>query len=166
MTDEQRAALLERLMTDHGTYIKRLCAILLSDRALAEDASQDVFVKAWGALDGFRGESNTKTRLTRIAVNTCRDYQRTGWFRRVSSSGLAVELPERILPAETPDDTVFRAVLSLSPPLRTAIFLRYYEEMTFRDIAEVMHTSVSTVHRRMKRAQAQLTRSLKGWYFT
>lgn len=57
MTDAQRVDALERLMDAYGTEIKRLCALQLGSRMQAGDAAQEVFVKAWKALDSFRGES-------------------------------------------------------------------------------------------------------------
>ncbi|MBO5501664.1 MAG: sigma-70 family RNA polymerase sigma factor, partial [Clostridia bacterium] len=68
-------------MNQYGDAILRFCTLQLRDVKLAEDAAQDVFIKAWKAMDGFQGRSSEKTWLYRIAINTCRDYQRTGWFR-------------------------------------------------------------------------------------
>ena len=74
---------LEALMNAYGTQLKRLCCLYLRDAALAEDAVQETFLKAWRAMGKFRGECSEKTWLTRIAVNVCRDMQRTAWFRRL-----------------------------------------------------------------------------------
>ena len=56
MTDAERRETLERLMLAHGTQIKRFCTLQLRDAALAEDAAQEVFVKAWKGLASFRAE--------------------------------------------------------------------------------------------------------------
>ena len=65
--EAQSAECLESLMHAYGTDIKRFCTLQLRDAALAEDATQDVFVKAWKALGTFRNESSEKTWLIRIA---------------------------------------------------------------------------------------------------
>ena len=59
----------------------RMCCLYLRDRSLAEDAVQETFMKAYRALDSFRGESSEKTWLMRIAMHICCDINRTGWFR-------------------------------------------------------------------------------------
>ena len=87
MNDRERAMSMERMIHAHGSELLRLCLLLLGDRASAEDALQDTFVKAWRGLDGFRGDANERTWLTRIAVNTCRDCLKSAWRRRSSWSG-------------------------------------------------------------------------------
>ena len=96
MTDTGYSEILENLMEQYGDEIKRFCTLQLRDRFQAEDAAQDTFVKAWKALDTFRNESSQKTWLMHIAVNVCRDYQRTGWFRHMNRSLTPEDLPEQI----------------------------------------------------------------------
>ena len=64
---------LENAMAQYEAPLLRLCCALLGDAALAEDAVQDTFVRAWRALPHFRGDSSEKTWLTHIAVNVCRE---------------------------------------------------------------------------------------------
>ena len=61
----------------------RICFLYLQDRGLAEDAVQETFLKAYRALQRYREKCSPRTWLTRIAINTCKDYRRTFWFRRV-----------------------------------------------------------------------------------
>jgi RNA polymerase sigma-70 factor (ECF subfamily) len=77
---------IEELIDLYGDGILRLCILYLGDRHLAEDAFQETFVKAWKKRDDFRGDSSVKTWLTRIAINTCRDLLRSGWFRTMRRS--------------------------------------------------------------------------------
>ena len=77
---------IEEMIARYGDDILRLCLLYLGDRQLAEDAFQETFVKAWKGRDAFRGESSEKTWLSRIAVNTCRDMLRSGWFRLMKRS--------------------------------------------------------------------------------
>lgn len=64
----------------------RLCMMYLHDEEQAKDAVQETFIKAYRHLDGFRADASEKTWLTRIAVNTCKNVLRTGWFRHVDRS--------------------------------------------------------------------------------
>ena len=72
--DSRRDQTIERLITQYQTSLLRLCYVQLQDQALAEDAVQETFLKAYKGFDSFRGDSSEKTWLTRIAVNTCRDF--------------------------------------------------------------------------------------------
>ena len=81
LTDTLQDWTAERLIDEYGDELLRLCLFYMGDRQLAEDAFQETMVKAWRALENFRGESGMKTWLFHIAVNTCRDMLRSGWFR-------------------------------------------------------------------------------------
>ena len=113
MTDTERSQRITDLMTSYGTDIKRYCILQLRDANQAEDAAQDVFLKAWRALHTFRNDSSEKTWLLRIAANTCRDYQRTGWFRFMDRR-VTPEDMERGTTFEFPDDSLSKAITELA----------------------------------------------------
>ena len=75
-----REAALTGLVERHRTTLVRMCCLCLGDASLAEDAAQETFLKAYRALDSFRGECDEKTWLMRIAINTCKDVRRSAWF--------------------------------------------------------------------------------------
>ena len=162
--EAQSAECLESLMHAYGTDIKRFCTLRLRDAALAEDATQDVFVKAWKALGTFRNESSEKTWLIRIALNTCRDYQRTGWFRFMDRRVTPEDLPEVSVDFSFEDGTVSGEIASLPSRLKAVILLRYYEGMSLRETADALNVSIATVKRRQEKANQILRRNLKGWY--
>ena len=156
---------LEDLMNQHGNAILRFCTLQLRDAKLAEDAAQDVFVKAWKAMDHFQGRSSEKTWLYRIAINTCRDYQRTGWFRWMDRS----VIPEDMLQTGWDEPRfdhlpITQAVQTLPPKWRTAVYLRYCEGMKLSEIAALQQVSEASVKRWLNRAAAALRQELKGWY--
>lgn len=156
---------LEDLMNQHGSAILRFCTLQLRDAKLAEDAAQDVFVKAWKAMDRFQGRSSEKTWLYRIAINTCRDYQRTGWFRWMDRS----VTPEDMLQTGWEEPRfdqlpITQAVQTLPPKWRTAVYLRYCEGMKLSEVAALQQVSEATVKRWLNRAAAALRQELKGWY--
>lgn len=163
MTDTERSERMTDLMYHYGTDIKRFCTLQLRDASQAEDAAQDVFIKAWRALDAFRGDSSEKTWLLRIAANTCRDYQRTGWFRFMDRS-VTPEDMERGTAFTFPDDSLSQAIAALPALLRQAVSLRYFEELSIRDMAMVLQVSEATAKRRVRKANALLKRRLKEWY--
>ncbi len=154
-----------RLMERHGRELKRLCFLYLKDLSLAEDAAQETFLKAYKALDSFRGESSEKTWLTRIAVNVCRDMQRSAWWRHVDRKVALESLPEPSDPPETPDPTVMGEIMALSTRHREVILLRYYQEMEIADIATALSIPEGTVKSRLGRAREKLAKKLERWYF-
>lgn len=100
----------------------------------------------------------------RIAVNTCRDLQRSKWFIHIDRRVNMDDLPESAVPFELPDDTVTRAILSLPTALRQVITLRYFQSLTVQEVAEVLHVSRRTVHYRLDKAERYLKSSLEEWY--
>ena len=164
MTDNGRSEELENMMEQYGDEIKRFCTLQLKDPFQAEDAAQDTFVKAWKALDTFRNESSQKTWLMHIAVNTCRDYQRTGWFRHMDRRIVPEELPEQSREDEVPDGEVTEAIRSLPSKLRTMILLRYYEGLSLKETAAAAGISLATAKRQISKANQLLHERLEGWY--
>ena len=163
MTDTERSQRTTELMTRYGTDIKRFCLLQLRDASQAEDAAQDVFIKAWRALSTFRGDSSEKTWLLHIAANTCRDYQRTGWFRFMDRR-VTPEDMERGTAFEFPDDSLSKAITELPALLRQAVTLRYFEELSIREMTQVLGVSEATAKRRIRKANVLLRQSLKEWY--
>lgn len=163
MTDTEKSQRMTDMMTRYGTDIKRFCLLQLRDVSQAEDAAQDVFIKAWRALGAFRGDSSERTWLLRIAANTCRDYQRTGWFRFMDRS-VTPEDMERGAAFDFPDDSLSGAITALPALLRQAVTLRYFEELSIREMTQVLQVSEATVKRRIRKANALLRSRLKEWY--
>lgn len=155
---------LEQAMEQWEVPLLRTCYLLVKDVALAEDAVQDTFVKAWQAHDHFRGEASEKSWLMRIAVNTCRDLRRGKWFRHVDRQVRMENLPEPAEPFQWEDDTVTRAILALPDGLRQVVTLRYYQGFTAQEVAEILKLSRRTVHYRLEKAERLLKESLEEWY--
>lgn len=164
---EQRAARdlwLERMMAQWEVPLLRTCYLLLGDAALAEDALQETFVKAWRAYGAYRGDASEKTWLMRIAANTCRDLRRSRWFLHIDRRVTLDDLPEPSVPFELPDDTITRAILSLPDALRSVVALRYYQGLTAQEVAQALNVSRRTVHYRLEKAERMLKCSLEEWY--
>ena len=75
-----------------------LIHIYLRDRALAEDAVQDTFLKDYRSLASFRGECSEKTWLMNIAINTCCDLRRAHRLRRIDPCRIPDLLPQAVEP--------------------------------------------------------------------
>ena len=145
-------------------YVHRFLGTI--GRDTAEDLAQDVFLRAWKASPSFEPRANVLTWLLRIAANLCLNYQRSSRLRRFisldRSRGAEVAGPQAG-PADTSETqekaaSVRRAVAQLPPNQRAAIVLRYFHDLAYAEIAEVLKTSVSAVESLLFRAR----RTLRG----
>ena len=155
------------LVSAYQTALLRMCYLNLQDRALAEDAVQETFIKAWKSFDTFRDESNIRTWLMRIAINTCRDMQRSWWSRHISRH---VTLDMLMLTEGTgkiSDDAMAlnHEIAALPLKLRETVLLYYYQDMTVNEIADALGIAPASVSGRLKRARDKLRTALKGAYF-
>lgn len=153
---------LDALMIQHGSRLLRLCAMNLRDASLAQDAVQDTFLKAFRQFHRFRGDADALTWLTAIAINVCRDYRRTAWFRHVDRR--MEDLPEQAASFPFPDNTVITEVTKLPDKYREVILLRYYQDMKQKDIAAALGISDRAVRQRLNKANTMLREQLKEWY--
>lgn len=149
---------MERWMNDYGDHLLRLCTLYLKDRALAEDALQDTFIRAWEKYDSFENRASEKTWITKIAMNVCKNMLRSPWNRRVELNdfeelaGIARNEYEQV----NKKIDVMNAILKLKDKYRAVILLYYYDELSVKEIAEVLSQKEATILTRLKRAKEQL----------
>lgn len=156
---------IQHMMDAYGTAVLRMCYAFLKDYALAEDAAQDTFIKAFRKMDSFHGENSMseKAWLMRIAVNTCKDYRRTAWFRHVDRRVQAEEVPlMQYLPDQT-DQALMEAVFSLPVKLKEVLLLYYFQGLSSNEVEQALHISRSTFFLRLKKAKQKLRGVLEGW---
>lgn len=155
---------ISRMIKTYEKDLLRLCCVYLKDASMAEDAVQETFLKAYKNLHSFRGESSEKTWLIRIAINVCKDMQRTAWFRNI---GRMVNLDDVQIPQVQEHDVksaVVAEIMRLPKKLNEVVLLYYYEDMNQSEIAEILNVSITTVHRRLEKARALLKDMLEGGY--
>lgn len=162
-TDEER---LTRLMQTYGSNVLRVCYLYLKDHALAQDAAQTTFVKAWQALSTLREGGTEKAWLMRIAVNTCKTTLRSREYRLYAQSPDMDDLPEPSTEDEHPDNTVLNAVMSLPEKYREVVMLHYYQGLSSTEAARILHLPQATILTRLHRARKLLESQLKGWYLS
>lgn len=155
------------------TYKDRIYSIALyffhGDTALAEDVTQDVFIKLLARLDRFAGRADFTTWLYRIVANACIDEQRkrrrwsflgeltdslpTAWSEPKPSAIDGLVMDER-------SQNVRDAIGALSPKLRIAVLMRYFDDLSYEQMADALECSMGTVASRLSRAHAELARRL------
>jgi RNA polymerase sigma-70 factor (sigma-E family) len=153
---------LEDLVRTHAPEAQRLAFLLTGDRELAQDLAQDAFVKVLGRFHDLRNRDAFWWYLRRTIVNLSNSHYR---HRRVERAWLARQRPEPAAPE--PDDLgerdrLRRALQALRPEQRAAIVLRFYEDLSEADTAQILGIPVgtvkSTVSRGMERLRAELER--------
>lgn len=154
------------LVRRHSPRVRAVCAATLGGPSEAEDAAQEVFLKAHGALPRYAGGSSFSTWLHRIAVNHCLDLLRAAARRRTDSLdalldadaaalGRALVEPSSARALED-RDAVERLLARLPPEQRLALTLRESEGMSYEEIAAAMSCSLDSVKARLRRARAEL----------
>ena len=157
---------LTRLMQTYGTQVLRVCYLYLHDHALAQDAAQTTFMKAWQALHTLRNINTEKAWLLRIAINTCKTMLRSPEYRLYAQSPDLDELSVPGDAAPMADHTVLQAVLALPEKYREVVVLFYYQGLSSQDIARSLRIPQATVLTRVRRARKLLESELKGWYLS
>ena len=153
-------------------YQSRIVSIafkFVKEIQLAEDISQEAFIKAYRSIDSFREESAFYTWLYRITANTAKNYLVSKGRRKESSiSEMSIsenedffelptnDSPEQILMAQSLKDTIHDALSNLPEDTRTALSLREFEGLNYEEIAEIMNCPVGTVRSRIFRGREAL----------
>ena len=133
----------------------------------AEDAAQDVFLKAYQALPQFQPGASLYTWLYRIATNTCIDHMKKPIFESLfGDSGEGEKLvhdrasdapsPEQLYQSKQIDHALQESLAKLSPKLRAIIILKEIEELSYEEIADTLEISMGTVKSRIARAREEL----------
>jgi len=154
-------------------YKDRVYSIALyffhGDHGLAGDVTQEVFLKLLTNIGQFRGDAEFSTWLYRLVVNACLDTAR----RRKSGAAISAGCPhldalggpgtqEEDYAREQMGASVRAAVSALPPKFRIAVLLRYFEDLSYEQMARTLHCSMGTVASRLSRGHKILAGRLKG----
>jgi RNA polymerase sigma-70 factor (ECF subfamily) len=167
----------EELVRLHTRRVYGLCYRFTGRDSEAQDLTQDVFLRVFRALGGFRStEGSFTTWLTRLTRNLLIDHYRRTRNERVtdsieeqlpraeegsSSSFTSLSRPDAALAGREASELLQGALAKLSPDLRETIILRDLQEMEYREIAQVLAIPEGTVKSRLNRGRAELARLLR-----
>ena len=168
-------AAFDLLVQKYQHKVINLVGRFVSDQAECQDIAQDAFIKAFRAIDSFRGDSQFYTWLYRIAANTAKNHLAS---RARKSPNYAVDVedaehfegesglkeyanPENLLLTDEIKATIFRAIENLPDDLKSAITLREIDGLSYEEIAEVMDCPIGTVRSRIFRARDVIDKELR-----
>ena len=160
------------LVRKYQAPIRRFCIGVLGDGALADDAAQEAFLKAYLALKTFRGDSTFGTWLYRIAANQCRDLLRRQGRRRLVSleamseetSGdnpVLVDPRSNEAPASDHADATLQLLKRLPEKSREVLVLREVQGLSYEEISCALGCSLDAVKARLRRARQEAVQHAK-----
>jgi RNA polymerase sigma-70 factor (ECF subfamily) len=170
--------LFRTLVERYQTMVFRTCIGFLHNKDDADDLTQEVFIQVYQALDKFKSDSSLSTWIYRIAVNaslnrvrkTSKSFLMQGFdsiFGTEKSNQYSIpvsetENPETILIHNEHREKVQKALNSLPENQRTAIVLSKYDDLSQKEIAEIMNTTEGAVEALIQRAKANLREKLSN----
>lgn len=153
---------LNHMVLTYEKDLLRMCCAYLRDVELARDAVQETFLKAYRRMDKFEGKASEKTWLMRIAINTCKDMLRGGWFRHVDANTVLEDLPLPVAPPSVEHIALTSAIMALPRKQMEVILLHCDQGMNIRETAQALGITPPAVINRLKKVRSALRIALEG----
>lgn len=165
---EDFSVLIER----YQLYALKVAYRFLRDKMQAEDVVQEAFIKVYRKIDLFEGRSSFKSWLTQVVLNTCKNR-----VRKQNRETLGLETPKPSH-AQGPEESIIHLdigemlkseIENLPEKQRQALMLRVYEDLSFKEIAEIMNSPYDTAKANYRHALMKLRERfescdlLKSW---
>lgn len=139
-----------------------------ADPDAAGEVTQQVFLKLMREIGRFRGDAAFSTWLYRLVVNACVDRSRGRRAEAVGTDAVTLDTMAMVLEPSHEETlagrevalTVRRAIAALPPKLRAAILLRYFDDLSYTDMAAALNCSIGTVASRLSRGHRLLAKRL------
>ncbi len=162
--------------------IYKTCIGLIRDEVLAQDLTQEVFIELHKSIQNFRGESKLSTWLYRVAINKSLNHLRDNkkhqilksiqtffFIDKMDNNALVLkdvksDNPLRIMENAETRNVLQAAIDQLPANQKTAFVLKNLDDLSYKEIAEVMDTSLSSVESLIHRARLNLQKSLAQFY--
>lgn len=150
----------EDIFNEYSDDVYKLAFTYVKRKDIAEDLVQEVFVKVYKNLDKFQNNSSIKTWIFSIAINQCKDYLRSAYYRYIylsekisSVANGGTKTPEELVLEEFGKHLLTKDVLSLPIKYREVIILYYFQELKIKEITDVLKVNENTIKSRLTRAK-------------
>lgn len=169
------SAAFDALVRKHQHRVVSLVGRYIADWSECQDVAQEAFIRAYRAINSFRGDAQFSTWLHRIAVNSAKNHL-AAHNRRPPTDDIDIgdaeqydtgtrlrdtDTPERQLMRQELENTVMKAVAALPEELRLAISMREVDGLSYEDIALKMGCPIGTVRSRIFRAREAIDTELR-----
>lgn len=171
----------KKLVENYQTMVINACYGLLQDSNEAEDIAQDVFVEVYESIHNFRGDSKLSTWLYRIAINKSINANRKNkikkFFTKIEEAFDGTESgyyektndinskPEQQLESKENTEIIKKAINALPKNQKIAFTLHKYEDISYKQIAEILNLSLSSVESLIFRAKQNLRKDLIKYFY-
>jgi len=164
----------EELIKDYKKIAYNIALRVMKNKENAEDASQEALIKVYKNIKNFNQKSTFKVWLYRIVMNACIDLQRKNKHEVTSLDSLKkgkdndykVEIedtskgPDAILESKLNNEILYKCIDNLAEDHKQIIILRDLQELSYREISDVLNCSEGTVKSRLSRARTKLKKNL------
>jgi len=169
LPDEDQKSLFMNWLSDHGASVVKVARAYTFTADDCQDLAQEILLQAWRSLPSFAGNSQPATWFYRVALNTAMNWQRKDKPRRSKQKPL---LEVQSFATNSPEDDgqlqhrdtveqLYKAINQL-PKTDAALVLLYLDELSYREMAEVLGISESNVGVKLNRAKKALAELMKG----
>ncbi len=169
MLDEDQKSLFMNWLADHGTAVVKVARAYSLTSDECQDLAQEILLQAWRSLPNFEGKASPATWFYRVALHTAMNWQRKDKPRRSRQQPL---LEVQVLAAECSNsaeqaqhretvEQLYNAIHQL-PKTDAALVLLYLDELSYREMSEVLGISESNVGVKLSRAKKALSELMKG----
>lgn len=151
---------IEEAIERYADTVYRLAVLHTGSRFEADDIFQEVFLKLFRHRESIQNEEHLKAWLIRVTVNQCKSAATGIWNKRKVSLDAVAELAAE--PAQQEHPEVYEAVMALPEKYRQTIHLFYYEELSIKEISQILKRNEATVKTHLARGRKMLADRLGG----
>ncbi len=137
---------------EYSPMLYRICVLRLGNKQDAEDALQNTFIKYYYKAPEFSETRSEKAWLIRVAINCCKDFQKSFWQKNTVGLDETAQLTTGVIEEAVKLIDLFE----LSPKNRVVLELFYYEGYSVNEISEILKISTGSVTARLTRARKKL----------
>ena len=161
----QNNDIIENLISLYGNDVLRIATAYTHNISVEEDIFQEVFIKVALNIDKFEKRSSEKTWIIRITINTCKDYLKSSWNKKVvpmeTIESTSKSYSEEELLKEEKSEIIIQEILKLPIKYKEVILLYYYQDLLTSDIAKILNLPETSVRTRLRRAREIIKEKLK-----
>ncbi len=144
------------LYRSHAGAIQRLINGMVKNKTIAEELTQESFLKAWKSLPQFGFRSSLKTWVYSVAINTTTD-----WLRSHRHTLTWNESPAEVIELESVEaQSIRKSLAMISEEPRVLLMLHYYDDLSLQEISVILKIPVGTVKSRLFNAKSELKKIL------
>ncbi|MDD3751196.1 MAG: sigma-70 family RNA polymerase sigma factor [Tissierellia bacterium] len=150
-----------QLIEEYGNKLLRTCYLILNDREEAEDVVQETFIKVFNKIDTFKEKSGLYTWIYAIALNLSRDRMRTKQdMLELKDEWIGIDDVESHVEINIDREQLRKEIFEMNSLYREVLVLFYYEELSIREISNLLNEKEGTIKSKLSRGRNMLKESL------